>query len=63
VALPDALLATVRRIEAHRGWGDALVVEVRTGSRRRVEEFRHEILAAIAATTGEARIMLRILDH
>ncbi len=61
--LPADLIASVKRIEARRGWGNSLVVVVRTVARRRVEEFRAEMLSAIGTATGDARILLRITDR
>jgi hypothetical protein len=62
-ALPADVIGTVRKIQARRGWGNALVVEVRTVARRNVEYFRTQMLSAIGTATGEARIVLKITDR
>lgn len=61
--LPTELIARMERIEAHPGWGNALIVKVRTGAHCLVEEYRSEMIAAIAAATGEDRIVLSIRDY
>jgi len=63
LVLPVDMIGAVRRIEARRGWGNSLVVDVRTVARRRVEEFRAEMLLAIGMATGDARIQLNIIDR
>jgi len=60
--LPTELIPRMERIEAHPGWGNALIVKVRTGAHRLVEEYRSDMIAAIAASTGEDRIVLSIRD-
>jgi len=61
--LPTELIARMERIEAHPGWGNALIVKVRTGAHHLLEEYRSEMIAAIAAATGEDRILLSIRDY
>jgi len=61
--LPTELIARMERIEAHPGWGDALIVKIRTGAHRLMEEYRSEMIAAIAAATGETRIVLHISGY
>jgi hypothetical protein len=61
--LPTELIARMERIEAHPGWGDALIVNVHTATRRLLAEYRSDLIAAIAAATGENRIVLSIVDH
>ncbi len=61
--LPEELIKTVKRVEVRPGWGGALVVDVVCTMDRLLEEFRCEIIDAVANVSGEVRIFLRIADR